>query len=68
MFKIYGNFIIKSEMKYEVEVEFSKLVDLVVGVGLKLSEVFCCYFCWCKKDFDDVINLIFGIFNEYLDI
>ena len=68
MFKTYGNPIIKSEMKHEVEVELSKLADLVVGVGPKLSEAFRCYLRWCKKDPDDVINLTPGIFNEYSDI
>ena len=68
MFKTYGNPIIKSEMKHEVEVELSKLADLVVGVGPKLSEAFRCYLRWCKKDPDDVINLTPGIFNEYSNI
>ena len=68
MFKTYGNPIIKSEMKHEVEVELSKMADLVVGVGPKLSEAFRCYLRWCKKDPDDVINLTPGIFNEYSDI
>lgn len=50
MYKFYLNSILTGEKKYKIEVEFCEMVDFVVGVGLKLSEVFRFYFRWCKKD------------------
>lgn len=59
--------IFKGEKKYKEEVEFCEKVDFVVGVGLKLCEVFCRYFCWCKKD-EIIFDIILGVFDEFLNV
>lgn len=63
MFKKLFNVVFKVGLKYEVEVDFCKLVDFVVLVGFKLVEVY--FLClWFK----DIFVFILGFFKEFVDL
>ena len=64
MFKCYENPISKGEQKHDVEVELCQMADLVVGVGPKLTEAFCKYLRWCKKD-QDVFEFTPSVFADF---
>ena len=51
----------------KTEVELCALADLVVGVGLKLSEALRSYLCSYQKG-DNVLALIPGVFEEFKDV
>lgn len=45
MFRSYENsLILKGLEKYNVELKLCEMVNFVVGVGIKVIEVFCMYF------------------------
>ena len=67
MFKCYENPISKGEQKHHVEVELCQMADLVVGVGPKLTETFCKYLRWCKKD-QDVFEFTPSVFTDFASV
>ncbi|XP_015757684.1 PREDICTED: uncharacterized protein LOC107337083 isoform X2 [Acropora digitifera] len=67
MFKCYENPISKGEQKHHVEVELCQMADLVVGIGPKLTEVFCKYLRWCKKD-QDVFEFTPSVFADFASV
>ena len=67
MFKCYENPISKGEQKHHVEVELCEMADLVVGVGPKLTEAFCKYLRWCKKD-QDVFEFTPSVFTGFSSV
>ncbi|XP_015748270.1 PREDICTED: protein NLRC3-like [Acropora digitifera] len=62
MFKCDENPISKGELKHNIEVELCQRADLVVGVGPKLTEAFCKYLHWCKKDVFEFTPSVFADF------
>lgn len=59
--------ILKGIKENEIVVNLCRLVDVVVIVGFKLKEYY--DFCLCfDKKYDDIIQLILGIFSEFLDV
>ena len=67
MFKCYNNPISKGEQKHHVEVELCQMADLVVGIGPKLTEAFCKYLRWCKKD-QDVFEFTPSVFADFASV
>ena len=67
MFKCYDNPISKGEQKHHVEVELCQMADLVVGIGPKLTEAFCKYLRWCKKD-QDVFEFTPSVFADFASV
>ncbi|XP_067050478.1 NLR family CARD domain-containing protein 3-like isoform X2 [Acropora muricata] len=67
MFKRNENPISKGEEKHSVEVELCQMADLVVGVGPKLTEAFCKYLRWCKKD-QNVFEFTPGVFADFASV
>ena len=67
MFKCYENPISKGEQKHHVEVELCQMADLVVGIGPKLTEVFCKYLRWCKK-YQDVFEFTPSVFADFASV
>ncbi|XP_067042145.1 NLR family CARD domain-containing protein 3-like [Acropora muricata] len=64
MFKCYENPISRGEQKHHDEVELCQLADFVVGIGPKLSEAFCKYLGFCKRQ-QDVFEFIPGVFDDF---
>ena len=68
MFKKYSNPISKGEEKHRTEVELCEMADLVVGVGPKLSEAFRSYLRGCQREFNCVVDLTPGVFEEFVSV
>ena len=63
MFKCYENPTSTGEQKHHIEVKLCQMADFVVGIGPKLTEAFCRYLSWCKRDVD-VFSFTPGILND----
>ena len=67
MHKDYPKAISKGEEKNRTEVDLCKMANLVVAVGLKLTEAYSSYLRSCKTH-QDIIQLTPGTFKEFSDV
>ncbi|XP_067039601.1 NLR family CARD domain-containing protein 3-like isoform X2 [Acropora muricata] len=65
MFKCYENPISTGEQKHHDEVELCQMADFVVGIGPMLTEAFCRYLSWFKKD---VFEFTPGVFADFSSV